>query len=252
MNQLGAVAFQRFLLPRCTCTCSSRNPLKAAAVAAAAAISHPRALSTYNINTTLPTQRSIRPRPRHRQQSRCLHRIQRFKGTAALPTPSRSFSFSSSARQPTQETDDTVGQAEEESAEEDFSIGPALLYEQRCRAGLLRKDEHQLVIIQQLEKLYRAVLKYRPPPVPEPLAELGTSSRFGLMSRLFGVGNNPEPSIPEIPDDVPRSVYLFGDVGCGKSMLMDLLYETLPETLGKRRVHFHAVSWRVMDDDLIW
>jgi protein AFG1 len=31
-----------------------------------------------------------------------------------------------------------------------------------------------------------------------------------------------------------------GDVGCGKTMLMDMLYDTLPATTNKTRVHFHA------------
>lgn len=36
-------------------------------------------------------------------------------------------------------------------------------------------------------------------------------------------------------------MYLFGDVGTGKTMLMDLFYHTLPPNLTrKHRVHFHA------------
>jgi hypothetical protein len=31
-----------------------------------------------------------------------------------------------------------------------------------------------------------------------------------------------------------------GDVGCGKTMLMDMLYDTLPASTHKLRVHFHA------------
>jgi protein AFG1 len=39
----------------------------------------------------------------------------------------------------------------------------------------------------------------------------------------------------------PKGLYLYGDVGTGKSMLMDLFYDTLPPNISrKRRVHFHA------------
>ncbi|KAJ2820739.1 ATPase, partial [Coemansia furcata] len=39
--------------------------------------------------------------------------------------------------------------------------------------------------------------------------------------------------------DAPRGLYIYGDVGTGKTTTMDLFYDTIP-TPHKRRIHFHA------------
>jgi peroxisome-assembly ATPase len=56
------------------------------------------------------------------------------------------------------------------------------------------------------------------------------------------LGRDPEPEAAVLPPSaVPRGLYLYGDVGTGKSMLMDLFYDTLPPHIRrKRRAHFHA------------
>ncbi|KAJ2890820.1 ATPase, partial [Coemansia aciculifera] len=42
-----------------------------------------------------------------------------------------------------------------------------------------------------------------------------------------------------MPEDTPRGLYIYGDVGTGKTTTMDLFYDTIP-TPHKRRIHFHA------------
>ncbi|KAJ1647038.1 ATPase [Dispira simplex] len=45
--------------------------------------------------------------------------------------------------------------------------------------------------------------------------------------------------LQDIPSNAPYSLYLYGDVGTGKTMLMDLLYNTL-KVEKKKRIHFHS------------
>ncbi len=92
-------------------------------------------------------------------------------------------------------------------------------FEELVAAGELRADPEQRIAAERLDQLQRA-LEAAP-------------ARGSLLWRL--AGRKPEP---------PRGLYLWGGVGRGKSMLMDLFHHCLaiPQ---KRRAHFHAFMLEV-------
>ncbi|KIJ20397.1 hypothetical protein PAXINDRAFT_166457 [Paxillus involutus ATCC 200175] len=107
-------------------------------------------------------------------------------------------------------------------------------YDFQVSTGTLRPDPHQRRIIEHLQLFHSQLLSYTPPPVP-PSSALTSSS---LLTRLF-TRQSLEPESP--PPDAPKGLYLYGDVGTGKTMLMDLFFHSLPPSITrKRRIHFHA------------
>ncbi|HEX6014425.1 MAG TPA: cell division protein ZapE, partial [Geminicoccaceae bacterium] len=89
--------------------------------------------------------------------------------------------------------------------------------------GELRLDPPQLAAAERLERLARELEAWRPSPPAE-----ASGGLFGL----FGRSREPAAVPP------PRGVYLHGEVGRGKSMLMDLFHAAVAFE-PKRRVHFH-------------
>ncbi|TBU33108.1 AFG1-like ATPase [Dichomitus squalens] len=109
---------------------------------------------------------------------------------------------------------------------------PLEQYRRLVDSGTLRPDDHQTRIIEKLQRLHDDLLRYKPPHIshspPSP----------SLFSRFFG---KPSEGPITPPEGLPKGLYLYGDVGTGKTMLMDLFYNTLPSHITrKRRVHFHA------------
>jgi cell division protein ZapE len=91
-------------------------------------------------------------------------------------------------------------------------------YQALVAAGELKPDPDQRAAAERLAKLQQ---------------ELETERGEGFLGRLFGR-----------KDASPRGVYIWGGVGRGKSMLMDVFVETLG-IAEKRRVHFHAFMLEV-------
>jgi len=104
------------------------------------------------------------------------------------------------------------------TAAEISGAGPAELYRERVEAGSIHADPAQQRVVARLQQLHEELRDYRSP-----------GERRGLLGWLGLAEAKP----------APRGVYLWGPVGRGKSMLMDLLFAAAP-TEKKRRVHFHA------------
>lgn len=119
-------------------------------------------------------------------------------------------------------------------------VTPLGLYDARVAEGRLRDDAYQRKIILNLSILHEKLASYEAPKVPTPDIEslkpkIGVSKYF---ESFFG-GAKKEVNILEIEENPIKGIYLWGDVGCGKTMLMDLFYATVPKHLPRKRLHFH-------------
>ena len=109
--------------------------------------------------------------------------------------------------------------------------GPLATYRQLRRDGALKPDPGQQLAVEKLQSLAHALNHYTP-----------SSGRGGWKERL-GLGRRRV--------DPPQGLYIYGGVGTGKSMVMDLFFETTPVE-HKRRVHFHAFLQEVHDRLHAW
>ena len=116
--------------------------------------------------------------------------------------------------------------------------GPIQEYDERVHSRQLRDDEHQRSIIHMLQDLHDMLRDYHAPKVVHPSIESLRAPKKSFISSLF----HPKPRIKrtQLPENLPKGLYMFGDVGSGKTMLMDLFYDTLPSNItSKTRIHFH-------------
>ena len=110
----------------------------------------------------------------------------------------------------------------------EIAEGPLPAWRAQVEAKALSGDPDQEVCARALQELHDA------------LGSVASSKPGGLLVRL-GLVRRPEPA-----EGAPLGIYIHGAVGRGKSMLMDLFFETAPVGR-KRRVHFHAFMAEVHD-----
>jgi len=120
--------------------------------------------------------------------------------------------------------------------------GPIARYRALSEGGVITKDPAQELAAEKLEGLHHRL-------TDSPARETASGLR-GLFSR----NRKDAKSETETRTDY-QGLYLYGGVGRGKSMLMDLFFDGAP-IAQKRRVHFHAFMlevhaevhrWRKMD-----
>ncbi|XP_015123327.1 putative ATPase N2B [Diachasma alloeum] len=96
--------------------------------------------------------------------------------------------------------------------------GPIEVLRGRISRGELLEDEYQMKIAQNLQTVFEHVHKYTP-------------EKPGFFSKWIGKGKRRRKP--------PKGLYLYGAVGGGKTMLMDLFYDCC-QVENKQRVHFHS------------
>jgi cell division protein ZapE len=91
-------------------------------------------------------------------------------------------------------------------------------YETLVASGAIERDPAQTALVRRLDAVAAALGEHR------------LARKSSALGWLFGRRS---------PQTLPKGLYVWGPVGRGKTMLMDLFFEALP-VRRKRRAHFHA------------
>ncbi|XP_011503008.1 PREDICTED: putative ATPase N2B [Ceratosolen solmsi marchali] len=105
-----------------------------------------------------------------------------------------------------------------DNAKESNFKSPLESFKRKLSKGELRNDEYQLEIVKDLQTVYQDVNNYIP-------------QKPSIFNKWIGKNKKKRK--------IPKGLYLYGAVGGGKTMLMDLFYDCC-QMENKKRVHFHS------------
>src|SRR3990167_5050377 len=100
-------------------------------------------------------------------------------------------------------------------------MSPIIRYRQCLVSGSIQPDSEQERVVLELQRFY----------------ELLSPQLTGLFRRIFPRAHFISSNLPK------KGIYLWGEVGVGKTFLMDVFYESI--TLPKMRLHFHQWMARI-------
>ncbi|XP_019911959.1 lactation elevated protein 1 homolog B isoform X2 [Esox lucius] len=117
-------------------------------------------------------------------------------------------------------------------------------YDSLIQCGSLKEDPQQRHAIRQLGQLQKTLQSYTnsiylAPPKPKVKEGKDSNSNNLKLSQPEEDGSPTEEEEPLLP--APRGFYIHGDVGTGKTMLMDMFFSNV-DNIRKKRVHFNSFT----------
>lgn len=116
------------------------------------------------------------------------------------------------------------------------------------------QDPRQLAAVKVLRVVYDEVLAAHLKPIPAvapsvPKKPVPPKESAGIFASFFGGVRRTKPGAKPTPAPVPvaavprpagpKGAYLYGGCGCGKTVLLDLFFRSLPDGFTARRLHWH-------------